>query len=140
VPVSPRLPALSPWGDLASLGSAERWLWAAMFALYGVGDALTLIISVELGGHKSVVWLSSLIGQYGYGVLAVHKLGVLTLPVAAAAVLTAAAWKLDTRASPFRSAIAFMFAARGGLLVSWNCYVIYVLLTHDTPPETPVPL
>ncbi|WP_424001178.1 hypothetical protein ACOZ4I_15670 [Haloarcula salina] len=137
--VSLRLPAFSPREIFASLGGIERWLWVAMFGFYGAGDVLTSIVSMELGGHESVVWLNALIGQYGYGVLVVHKLGVLTIPAAAAGVLTVAAWKLNIRASPFRSAILLMFAARGALLVTWNCYVIYVLLTHDVPPETPVP-
>jgi len=139
MPISVRLPTFTTDAALDGIEHVERWLWVAVIGLYGVGDILTSIVLMELGVHESVLWLNELIQQYGNVTLLAHKLAIFAVIAVALGGLTVAAHRLDLPAAPFRSAILLMFAARGALLVAWNCYIIYVVVTHDVPPATPVP-
>lgn len=136
MPASLRLPTFTTDTVLAGIENVERWLWVAVIGLYGLGDIFTSIVSMELGGHESVLWLNQLIQQYGYVTLFAHKLAIFAVIATVIGGLTLAARRLDLPAAPFRSAILVMFAARGALLVCWNCYIIYVVVigAHQTVP------
>jgi len=107
----------------------ERGLWMTLILFYFVGDIATTITLLELGGYESNPLVASIINGWGYLVYIGFKAVFVGLIAVLWYLPTFPAQHLGVPAWPYRSAILSMFALRGPLLVAWNSYVIYSLLS-----------
>jgi len=123
--------------EVPEIHGYERVIWLLTVAIYAVGDTASTIISLELGGGESTAFIAALLPEYGYGVLVVHKLVMLGIIGLVWYLPTIPARLLDVDPRPYRSVLVAMFLLRGVYLVVWNAYVIWLLLTVDSPVATP---
>jgi len=123
--------------EVPEIHGYERVIWLLTVAIYAVGDTASTIISLELGGSESTVFIAALLPKYGYGVLVVHKLAMLGIIGLVWYLPTIPAQLLNVDPQPYRSVLVAMFLLRGVYLVVWNAYVIWLLLTVESPVATP---
>lgn len=127
--VTSRVQTAATSGELPRVKGLERALWVATIALYGIGDMLTSVISMEIGGTEATGFLASWVSQFGYIALLGHKLLIFGFIVATVLLIKAIGDRVGVESSLFSSVILVMFASRGVALVAWNSYIIYLLAT-----------
>jgi len=136
--VTTRLETLSKKPELLDTPRLEKGLWLVTLLFYIVGDTLTTLTFLQYGGTEANPLVAGWIAEWGHIAVVGHKLLFLGIILSIVGygdrvrgVVGFFADLLGVPSSPFRSAILFMFASRGVLLVGWNCYIIYLVVTDS---------